>query len=114
MGQGEKWSSEWRLDKSDGGKKKIKTKRGYGRKRGRETSENVNFKLIGNNANGILGKKESFLNLIKNEKPHCFMLQETKLRRKGQLKVDGYQIFDTVRDNKGGGGLAIGIQNSKF
>ena len=28
------------------------------------------------------------------------------------MKVDGYQVFESVRLKKGGGGLAIGIQNN--
>ena len=67
--------------------------------------------MLGNNANGIIGKKASFLNLIKNEKPTCFMLQETKVKKAGQFRVEGYQIFEYVRQNKGGGGIAIGIDN---
>ena len=68
-------------------KNKRKTRRGNGRK---NRINNNKFRIIGTNADGILSKKESFLNLIKNENPSCFMVQETKLKSTGQLKVKGY------------------------
>ena len=75
-------------------KDKVKTRRGYGRKNKKITKK---FKIWGSNANGILSKQESFNNFLDTEKPCCFFLQETKCTRVGQFKVDGYQIFETVR-----------------
>ena len=85
-------------------------RRGYGQ---RNKAKTTNFSILCNNANGIMSKKESFLNLIKNEKPSCFILQETKLQNTGKLKIEGYQVFELVRKNTdgGAGGLAIGIEN---
>ena len=40
------------------------------------------------------------------------MIQETKLRKEGALKVDGYSSFDLVRSESGGGGVTIMIENS--
>ena len=71
-----------------------------------------NFKIICNNANGIMSKKESFNNLIKNESPTCFILQETKLRGSVPYKVSGYQIFENRRKDKWGGGVMIGVANN--
>lgn len=67
--------------------------------------------MIGTNADGLATKKESFLNLIQNERPSCFMVQETKFKNVGQLKVKGYQLFERIRKNREGGGLLIGIEN---
>ena len=38
----------------------------------------------------------------------AFFIQETKLYKKGQFKLDQYQVFELLRENKKGGGLAIG------
>ena len=75
---------------------KNKNRRGHGHKTKNKVKK---FKIIGNNANGIESKKQSFKNLIKNEEPTCFVLQETKCKRVGQLRVEGYQIFEVVRQN---------------
>ena len=37
------------------------------------------------------------------ENPTCINIQETKLRFQGQIKLAGYQIFETVRAGIGGG-----------
>ena len=88
---------------------KKKTRRGLGKKNIRKSNK---FTIVGTNADGISTKKESFLNLIQNEKPSCFMVQETKLKKIGQLKVKGYQLFESVRKDRNGGGLVIGIDNA--
>ena len=38
------------------------------------------------------------------------MIQETKLSRKNQIRLDEYEVFEKVRKNKGGGGIMIGIR----
>ena len=65
--------------------------------------------VCGTNANGIKSKKESLRNLLDNEQPQVFMIQETKVKHKNQIKADGYEIFEKVRKSKGGGGLMIGV-----
>ena len=40
------------------------------------------------------------------------MIQETKIKRKNQMKIDGYELFEEPRSGKGGGGLLIGIDNA--
>ena len=49
------------------------------------------------------------INLLHAENPHVMMIQETKVSRRNQIKVDDYDIFECVRSNKTGGGLMIGI-----
>lgn len=52
---------------------------------------------------------KSFQNVVDTVKPGCFLVQETKLKRKGALKCEGFQIFELVRKDSEGGGLATGI-----
>ena len=40
------------------------------------------------------------------------MIQETKLDSKGRIKVKGFTAFERVRDNKGGGGIALLVKES--
>ena len=40
------------------------------------------------------------------------MIQETKLRKEGASKIDGYCSFDLVRSESGGGGVTILVENS--
>ena len=61
---------------------------------------------------GLRSKKESLINLVQAEKPAVFMIQETKIKRKNQMKIDGYELFEEPRSGKGGGGLLIGIDNA--
>ena len=82
----------------DSGKKSSKIRRGKKLRQNKE--RNLKFKVLGTNANGISSKLESFNNLIAKEKPACFMLQETKLKRTGKIKMRGYQIFETARKKK--------------
>ena len=63
---------------------------------------------MGANSAGFSSKKSSFESIIDNKKPSIFFLQETKMKREGKIKVSGYQIYELVRSEKLGGGLAIG------
>ena len=54
-------------------------------------------------------KKDSLINILNADCPQVFMLQETKLNRKNQIRLEKYEIFEKVRKNKGGGGIMIGI-----
>ena len=51
------------------------------------------FTVIGTNANGILSKKDSLFQIINHLKPSVICLQETKLKRKGILKIQDYEIL---------------------
>ena len=86
--------------------KKKKTRRGYGRKmenKGEKIMKNMEFSLMGSNANGIQAKKESLMGNINHFKPTVITIQETKLRRLGIFKLPGYQVFEKVRSGFGGG-----------
>ena len=78
-----------------------KTRRGWGAKKSRKQ---INFSILGNNSNGIKAKKDSLINTLNFfNRPSCVLLQETKLRFPGSLKIKGYQIFEKIRKGLGGG-----------
>ena len=80
--------------------RKIKHRRGYGKKNGRKNKiQKINLSLIGTNAAGLKSKKESFLNIINKFSPSIVTVQETKHTRAGGMKIPGYQAFDKVRSN---------------
>ena len=81
-------------------KRKVRRGRGYSKK-----CSEKSVKIIGNNSAGLLGKKDSFINLMNKFKPGVSMVQETKIYRKGQIKVDNYCVFDNLRGQAEGGGL---------
>ena len=70
------------------------------------------MKIIGNNAAGILNKVDSFKNTVKKFSPGVFFVQETKTRRKNQIKLDDYVMFEHIRKDKGGGGLLTAVHKN--
>ena len=64
------------------------------------------------NVDGIKYKVTSFKTMLTVLNPDVFMVQGTKLVEIGFLKIDGYDIFEKVRKDKGGGGIAIGVRPS--
>ena len=68
--------------------------------------------ILGGNAAGILNKLESFKRNIQIFKPGVYFLQETKSRRKGQIKLDDYVVFEFLRKDKGGGGLLTAVHKN--
>ena len=90
--------------------KMPRNKRGYGKKSKSKNKVN-NFKILGNNPNGISSKRKSFQNLLNLEKPSVFTLQETKLRNSGKFRIKGYTIFEGNRKSNNGGGIMIGVNN---
>ena len=66
---------------------------------------------MGTNAAGLLNKTDSLIDNINYFKPQVIMLQETKVQRKNQVNLPGYQTFESIRHkNKGGGGLLTAIK----
>ena len=68
------------------------------------------LKIIGTNANGINSKKESLNSILSTEKPQVFMLQETKCGKPNQISIEGYELYESPRKGKGGGGILIGMR----
>ena len=75
---------------------------------------NKNLRLVGFNAAGLSSKLVSFEHLLKTLKPSIFFVQESKMRRQGKIRTESsnqYTIFELVRKNSAGGGLALGVLN---
>ena len=71
-----------------------------------------NVKFVGLNAAGLSSKLDSFDGLLANLQPSVFFVQETKFKRNGKLKSENtskYHIYERIRKDKTGGGIAIGI-----
>ena len=92
-----------------------KTRRGWGNKNKRKMYKNSQnqtyFSIFASNANGIKGKIDSLRTNVNIFQPSCIILQETKLRFPGTIKIEGYQIFENLREGLGGG-LLTAIDNS--
>ena len=88
------------------GKSIKKTRRGI-KKREQLTEKLL---IIGTNANGLQSKKNSFSNLLANYQPQVAMVQETKMKRQGQIAIQGYELLEKLRQDKDGGGLMIGFR----
>ena len=86
-------------------KKKKLTKRG----RGKKNQKCLN--IFSTNAAGLKNKAHSLKNGLKHLSVGVFTIQETHFRKKGTFKVEGYEIFEAIR-NKQKGGTMIGIHNA--
>ena len=97
-------SSHKPITKKEGRKKK--TRRGA-RKRTQNTEKLI---ITGTNANGLKPKKESLNSLLETDRPQVFMIQETKTKRKNEIQIQGYELFEKPRKGKDGGGIMIGVR----
>ena len=98
---------------NSGGNKK--TRRGYGKKRKYKQNKGplkLHFSLLGTNANGISNKLDSLRHALNTFQPSVLTLQETKLRKSGTLKLQGYQIFEQIRKGGMGGGLLTAVNEN--
>ena len=86
--------------------KKGKTRRG---KRKSQKHFNANLRFLGVNAGGLGSKKMTFKKVINELRPSVFMVEETKFKDSGKLKIENYIIYELIRQNKEGGGLALGV-----
>ena len=86
---------------------KKQNRRGWGKKLDRKNFKRKinkqNFSIFGANSNGIKGKLESLLSNINHFKPSCINIQESKLRFCGTIKLQGYEIFENIREGLCGG-----------
>ena len=65
------------------------------------------------NAAGMKNKVHSLNHIITSRKIGISTLQETQYPKKGKLKIDGWQIFESTRKIKGGGTM-IGAHESLY
>ena len=89
-----------------------KTRKNKKNRRGLKRREQGSEKLVitGTNANGLKTKQESFINHLEVEKPHVFMVQETKMKKENQISVHGYGLYEKIRKEKDGGSVMIGFK----
>lgn len=53
------------------------------------------FSIFGSNSNGLKGKLDSLKSSLEFfQKPSCVNIQETKIRSKGTVKLERYQVFE--------------------
>ena len=82
-----------------------RTKRGKGGKR------EESLKIFSTNAAGLKNKLQSFKNELNHTNAGIFTFQETHFKKKGMLKINGFDIFEAIRDKQKGGTM-IGIHHS--
>ena len=85
------------LDKN----KKHRVKRG-GKK---HKKKNENLIIFSNNVAGLKNKIKSLKSEIKNVNASLFTLQESHFRKKGNIKMENYEIFEAIRKKQKGGSL---------
>ena len=66
------------------------------------------MRLLGVNSAGLRSKLSTFRKVLTELKPSVFFVEETKYKNSGKLKFENYVIFELLRKNKDGGGLALG------
>ena len=67
--------------------------------------------MVGVNSAGLTSKLKSFDYLLGCLEPSVFFIEETKMKSQGRIKTKNaqkYQIFELIRTEKCGGGIAIG------
>jgi exonuclease III len=96
-------------NKSEGGGSGLKRNR-RGLKKNKAKANDKKLTFVGANCAGLNSKLKSFDNLIRDLSPSVIFLQETKIRKQGNIKVEGlknYQVYQLVRKESQGGGMAI-------
>ena len=74
--------------------------------------KNNEFTIFGSNSAGLKCKMDSLKQNIDTLKAGAFLIQESKLYKKGQIKIKEFQVFELLRTESKGGGLAIGLHES--
>jgi hypothetical protein len=90
--------------------KVISTKKKIVRRGRRKSSKDFSksLRLLGVNAAGLKSKLYTFRKIVAKLKPSIFFIEESKYKDVGKFKIENFIIFELVRQNKDGGGLAIG------
>ena len=88
---------------------KLIKKRKNIRKNAQKRINSIN--LIGFNPNGAKSKWPSIKKCIRDLKSNVITIQETKCVKKGELKLEGFHVFEHTRDQSEGGGVAICIND---
>ena len=81
-------------------------------RRSKKKSNNSKVKIFSNNVAGLKRKIQSLKSQLTETNAAIFTLQETHSSRKGKIKVDEFQVYEAIRQNKKDGGTAIGVHKS--
>ena len=74
-----------------------------------KTNKKRFVRFLGVNASGMKSKMLTFRKVLKELEPSVFFIQESKYSETGQMKLgNNFIIFELVRQNRSGGGLALG------
>ena len=95
--------------KSGGLSRKRKPRRGKG---GRSDKTKGGLVILLSNIRGVKSKKESLLEVLKDVNPDICILNETGLRGKNKLKIQGYITFSRNRVEKAMGGISTSVKDN--
>ena len=90
--------------------KVISTKKKTARRGKRKSSKSFSksLRLLVVNSAGLRSKLSTFRKILTKLKPSVFFVEESKYKTIGKLKFANFVIFELLRKNKEGGGLALG------
>ena len=76
----------------------------------RKSAKNISksLRFLGVNSAGLKSKLNTFRKVLKELQPSVFFVQESKYKEEGKLKIDNFEIFESVRKSRDGGGLVLG------
>ena len=66
------------------------------------------MRFLGVNAAGLQSKLLSFKKVLSELQPSVFFVEETKSKHVGRIRLENYLIFEKIRQNRSGGGIALG------
>ena len=87
---------------------KIRIKNNKRGKRKNTKNFSRNLRFLGVNAAGLKSKLLSFNKVLTELNPSVFFVEETKMKYEGRLKLKNYVVFEKIRQDKNGGGIALG------
>ena len=81
-------------------------------KRGRKKIRDTYLNILSTNAASLKEKVNSFKSEVLRTNAGIFTIQETHYSKKGKIKVDDYELFEAIRQNKEKGGTLIGVHKA--
>ena len=71
-----------------------------------------NITIYSNNVAGIKLKLQSLKSQLRATNAAIFTLQETHTSKEGMFRIEGYEIFESIRKHKKDGGTAVGVHKA--
>ena len=91
---------------------KRKIRRGTKKKKSFKSAPPKTLSILGVNADGLKGKFESLINSVDTLLPSVITIQETTANKKGNFRIDNFQQFERIREDRNGGGLITFVNTS--